>query len=113
VQRIVPVDREVIIEKEISKAVIIPTKDSESIKTELAHALLIEKLVVELQRITKDSSNVKLQLDKDVELIFFTELNNKPGFKAGGGNFSEGLTKYTTSSMEKLGSLGGNWAHDH
>lgn len=43
-QRIVGVPHETIVEKEVSKAVLVPTKDSESIRNELALSALIEKL---------------------------------------------------------------------
>ncbi len=40
VQRIVPVDREKIVEKEVTRSVLVPTKDSESIRNELAQLTL-------------------------------------------------------------------------
>ena len=112
VQRIVPVDREKIVEKEVVKSVLVPTKDSESIRTELSHSLLIEKLVLELKRIQKENSNVKINLDNDIGLVLFSEFYDKSNLKSG-GNFNEQLTQYTTSSLAKLNSLGGEWATDH
>jgi hypothetical protein len=43
-QRIVPVDR--VVEKEKLKPILVPTRDSASIRDELAQSLLIEKLVL-------------------------------------------------------------------
>lgn len=96
----------------MNKPVLVPTKDSESIRNELAHALLIEKLVLELKRIKKENSNVKLNLDNDVGLFFFTEFYDQAGFNAG-GNFQDNLSRYTSESMGKLKSLGGSWTTDH
>lgn len=112
VQRIVPVERERIVEKEVPRAVVVPTRDSESMKNHLAHTLLIEKLILELKRVKKENSNVKLQLDNDINLFFFTELYDQPGFNAG-GNFQDGLNNYTREAIAKLNALGGNWTSDH
>ena len=57
----VPQDK--VVEKEIEKAVIVPTKDSESIRNELAFSALIEKLVREIKRIKVENPNIKLKLD--------------------------------------------------
>lgn len=112
VQRIVPVEKEKIVEKEVTKPIVVPTRDSESIRAELANSLLIEKLVVQLQGLLKKYPNEKLNLDNDVGLIFFSEFNgnttNKPA-----GIFQENLSKYTTQAMSKLSRLGSNWSDDH
>lgn len=112
VQRIVPVERERIVEREVPRAVVVPTRDSESMKNHLAHTLLIEKLILELKRVKKENNNVKLQLDNDINLFFFTELYDQPGFNAG-GNFQDGLNNYTKEAIAKLNALGGNWTSDH
>lgn len=112
VQRIVPVDREKIIEKEVTRSVLVPTKDSESIRNELAHGLLIEKLITELKRVKKENNSVNLKLDNDIGLFFFSEFYNEPGSKVG-GNFQDSLSKYTSESIAKLRSLGGSWTTDH
>jgi hypothetical protein len=41
VQRIIPVEREKIVEKDVARPVLVPTKDSEFIKQELALGLLV------------------------------------------------------------------------
>jgi hypothetical protein len=112
VQRIVPVDREKIVEKEVTRSVLVPTKDSESIRNELAHGLLIEKLITELKRVKKENNSVNLKLDNDIGLFFFSEFYNEPGSKVG-GNFQDSLSKYTSESIAKLKSLGGSWTTDH
>jgi len=80
VQRIVGVDKERIVEKEINRPVLVPTKDSWTIRNELAMSLLVEKLVLEIKRIRKDNPNVNLKLDDDVLLVFFSELHDKQTF---------------------------------
>ena len=48
VQRIIAVPTEKIVEKEVDRAVLVPTKDSEIIRNELAMSVLIEKLILEI-----------------------------------------------------------------
>ena len=110
VQKIVPVEREKIVEKEVPRAVLVPTQDSETIRNQLAYSLLIEKLIVELKRIKKENNNVKLQLDNDLSLFFFNEVYDQTN---AAGNFQESLTIYTKESLSKLNSLGGDWTHSH
>jgi len=43
--RFYPVQKEVIVEKEVTKPVLVPTKDSVSIRNELALSVLVEKLI--------------------------------------------------------------------
>lgn len=112
VQRIVAVDREIIVEKEINKAVLVPTKDSASLRSELALSLLVEKLILEIKRIKKDNPNVTLKLDDDVGLIFFTELYNKQSISVS-TDFTNSLKQYTDSAISKLKQLGGSWTSDH
>lgn len=109
-QRIVPVDRDVIVEKEIAgRSVLVPVKDSESIRNELAHSVLIEKLLTELKRVKKTYNNVKFELGNDVSL-FFPELEggNKPA-----GNFQDLLNQYTKDNAARFNSFSANWANDH
>lgn len=77
IQRIVPVDREKVVEKEVVRGVLVPTKDSETIRNELALSLLTEKLIAELKRVKKENPNVNLKLDGDIGLIFFPEFSGK------------------------------------
>jgi hypothetical protein len=111
VQRIVAVDRERIVEKDVSRAVLVPTKDSESLRSELALSLLVEKLILEIKRIKKENNNVNLRLDEEVGLIFFTELYDKQAV-AVGADFTSSLKQYTAAAISKLGSSG-NWTNDH
>lgn len=113
-QRIVPVDKEVIVEKDVTKAVIVPTKDSETIRNELALSLLVEKLINELKRVKKDNPNVQLALDNDVGLIFFPELYNTLNITVGdNADFTKRLKDYTAATTAKLQSLGGGWTSDN
>jgi hypothetical protein len=68
---------------------------------------------LELRRLRKDNPNLRLSLDEDVQLIFFSEL--------GGGslpnNISEELSSqlrsYTDSMYRKFTNIGGQWSTDH
>jgi hypothetical protein len=64
VQRVIGIPQERIVEKEVNRAVLVPTKDSETLRNELALSLLVEKLVIELKRVKKDNPNVNLNLDE-------------------------------------------------
>ena len=70
--RIVQVEKEKIVEKEKNVPVLVPTKDSVSIRNELSLSLLVEKLVSELKRIKKNNSSMRFELDDEVQLIFFS-----------------------------------------
>lgn len=111
-QRIVPVDREVIVEKDVTRSVLVPVKDSESIRSELALSLLVEKLVSELKRVKKDNPNVNLNLDNELGLIFFPEFFDKVKAPVA-ADFTNSLRDYTQKSVAKLQNLGGNWTNDH
>lgn len=111
-QRIVPVDREKIVEKDVTRSVLVPVKDSESIRSELALSLLVEKLVSELKRVKKDNPNVNLQLDNELGLIFFPEFFDKVKAPVA-ADFTNSLKDYTQRSVAKLQNLGGNWTNDH
>jgi len=62
-QRIVQVEKEKIVEKEVNVPVLVPTRDSISIKNDLSMTILVEKLIAELKRIKTQNSNVQLNLD--------------------------------------------------
>ena len=70
--RIVQVEKEKVVEKERNVPVLVPTKDSVSIRNELSLSLLVEKLVAELKRIKKTNSSMRFELDDEVQLIFFS-----------------------------------------
>lgn len=67
--RFVPIDRQV----EVVKPVLVPTKDQESLREELALAVLVEKLIGEIRTIKKSNPSLKLSLDADLQLLFFSE----------------------------------------
>ena len=58
---------------DVPRAVLIPTKDENSVKNEVALALLVEKLIGELRNIKKSNPNLKFNLDEDLQLIFFSD----------------------------------------
>lgn len=112
VQRIIAVPTEKIVEKEVDRAVLVPTKDSEIIRNELAMSVLIEKLILEIKKIKKANPSLQLSLDDDVLLVFFTELYDKQNLKSA-GDFSQSLKEYTQSAVAKFTQMGGNWTYDH
>lgn len=75
-------------------------------------SILVEKLILELKRIRKENPNVKLSLDDDVLLVFFTELYNEQSLTIS-ANFSQSLKEYTQSAISKFTKMGGNWTNDH
>jgi hypothetical protein len=44
---------------------------------ELTLSLLVEKLILELKRVKNANPNIQLNLDDDVNLIFFTEFGGQ------------------------------------
>lgn len=111
VQRIVPVDREKIVEKEVTKPVLVPTKDSATISAELSHTLLIDKLVQELTRIKKENPNVNFKLDNEIGLFFFSEFYNKSNINTA-GNFKQQLEQYTSKAMKSIQNWDWDWNSD-
>jgi hypothetical protein len=111
-QRIVSVDKERIVEKEVSKSVLIPTRDSESLRSELALSSLVEKLVSEIKRIKESNPQVELQLDNDIGLIFYPEFYDKQNIPVG-DDFTNILREYTLNSNSKIQNIGGNWTNEH
>ena len=87
-----------------------PTQDERSIKMELTLSLLVEKLIVELKRLRAANPNLNLQLEDDVKLIFFTELEG--GSNLVSGDFNGKLKSFADSVYRKFESLG-NWSIDH
>lgn len=71
---------------------------------------MVEKLIVELKRIRKDNPNIKLQLEDDVNLIFFSELDQ--GSNLVSADFNARLKSFSDSVYRKFESLG-NWSIDH
>ena len=110
--RIVQIEKEKIVEKDRNVAVLVPTKDSISIRNELSMSLLVEKRVGELKRIKKTNSNLKIELDEDVQPIFFSEFLDGQA-----GNLGEELNKqlvsYRESVYNNLLRTGKTWGTDH
>lgn len=114
--RIVQVNKEVIVEKEVSVPVLVPTKDSISIRNELSLSVLVEKLLGELRRITTDNKNIKLSLDEDIQLIFFSEAFGGANLGANGAineTIANQLRSYKESTYNNLLSYGKTWSTDH
>ena len=109
--RIVEVPKivEKIVEVEKDRIVSLP-KDDRSLKMELSLSLLVEKLILELKRIKKENPRVDLNLDEDVRLLFFSELEGS------GANLntelSHKLKSFSDSVNRKFESLG-PWTKDH
>jgi len=70
----------------------------------LASSVLIEKLITELKRL-RSLPGVKLELDRDVEDIFFVEL--KPI-----ENMNDKLRQFMNIVVQKFRALG-NWSDQH
>ena len=62
-------------------------------RNELSLSLLVEKLIAEIKRLKRDNSNLRLNLDDDVLLIFFSEFVDG----AGSVKLGEDLTKQLMS----------------
>lgn len=110
--RIFQVPQEKIVEKIVEKdrIVSLAKSDDRSVKMELTLSLLVEKLIMELKRVRKDNPNVKLQLEDDVNLIFFSELDSQSQMNS--GEFSGKLKSFSDSVYRKFESLGA-WSVDH
>jgi hypothetical protein len=67
---------------------------------ELTLSLLIEKLIVEMKRIQKANPNLNLQLEDDVRLIFFTDLEQ--GSNLVSGDFNAKLKSFADSVYRKF-----------
>jgi hypothetical protein len=75
-------------------------------------SLLIEKLILEIKRIKKENPNIRLSLDDEIGLIFFTELIDKASSKTT-GNFQANLQRYVEEAIAKFTRNGGKWTTDH
>lgn len=108
--RFYQVEKEKIVEKEVNKAVLVPTKDSSSIRSEIALSLLVEKLIGEIRTIKQNNPSVNLSLDEDLQLIFFSEAFGGVKLNA---DLNGQLRSYKESQYNKLFSLGKTWTNDH
>ena len=86
------------VEVEKDKIVSLP-KDDRSAKMELSLSLLVEKLILELKRIKKQNPNLSLELEEDVRLLFFTELEGPSGIE---GDLSHKLRTFSESVNRKF-----------
>jgi hypothetical protein len=98
-----------VVEKEVSKGVLVPVNN---IRNELAMSLLVEKLIIEIKRIKKENPNVRLNLDDEIGLIFFTEVFDKQNVNLS-GDFQANLKKYTEEAIRRFTKNGGKWTTDH
>lgn len=53
---------------------LVPTRDSVSVRNELSLSVLVEKLIGEIRRIKSTNKEITLGLDEDIQLIFFSEI---------------------------------------
>ncbi len=108
--RFITVEKEVEKKVDVPRAVLVPTKDENSLRNEVALSLLVEKLIGELRNIKQTNPNLKFNLDEDLQLIFFSDA-------FGGSKLNESLTSqlrsYRESQYNRLRSLGSNWGNDH
>ena len=112
-QRIVAVPTEKIVEKEVPQPVLVATQSNYNVRNELALSLLVEKLVLELKRIKKENANVKLQLEEDVTLLFFSELYDREMSVGLSQDFQANLAKYEEEAVRKFRKVGGEWTNQH
>lgn len=74
---------------------------------ELSLSVLVEKLITELKRI-KQKTGVNLELDEDISLIFFNELNSSVPLQ---GDLLQKLQSYSSHVNRQFQSLG-SWTTD-
>jgi len=74
---------------------------------ELSLSVLVEKLIAELKRI-KQKTNINLELDEDINLIFFGDLNTNVSIE---GNLLQKLQNYSSHVNRQFQSLG-SWTTD-
>ena len=108
-QRVVAVDRDRVVEKEVSRGVLVPVNN---VRNELAMSLLVEKLIIEIKRLKKENPNIKLALDDEVGLIFFTELYDRANVNLS-SDFQANLKRYTEDAIRRFTKTGGKWTTDH
>lgn len=77
---------------------------------ELTLSLLVEKLILELKKIKKTNPSLNFDLEDDIKLIFFPELESAS--RSVGDDFNMKLKQFSDSVYRKFESLG-NWSYDH
>ena len=76
----------------------VPTQDEKSLRMELTLSLLVEKLIMELKRV-KDTAKIDLQLDEDIKLIFFAEMNTKSQLE---GALAQQIKSFSSKVMRQF-----------
>ncbi len=77
---------------------------------ELTLSLLVEKLILELKKIKKTNPSLNFDLEDDIKLIFFPQLESAS--RSVGDDFNMKLKQFSDSVYRKFESLG-NWSYDH
>ena len=98
------------IEVEKEKIVTLPTQDERSLKMEMSLSLLVEKLILELKRVKRENPGIVYNLEDDVRLIFFAELDGAG--QAMEGDMKAKMASFSSSVNRKFESLG-SWTNDH
>jgi hypothetical protein len=112
--RFYQVEKEKIVEKEVNKPVLVPTITEDAIKIETSYAVLIEKLITEIKRIKSSNSNLRIELDEDIQLMFFSDLlDGNRQLSNISGELSSQLRSYKESQKSKMFSFGKTWSNDH
>jgi hypothetical protein len=75
-------------------------------------SLLVEKLILEIKRIKQENPNIRLSLDDEIGLIFFTEIFDKTNINLS-GDFQANLKRYIDQAISKFTRNGGKWTTDH
>ena len=71
---------------------------------------MVEKLILELKKIKKANPSLNLDLEDDIKMIFFSELDTYP--KGVDENFNRRLKEFSDSIYRKFESLG-HWSLEH
>ena len=71
---------------------------------------MAEKLIGEIRGIKQANPSVKLNLDEDLQLIFFSEAFGNGKLNP---DLNNQLRSYKESQYSKLLALGSNWTNDH
>lgn len=75
-------------------------------------SILIEKLILQIKRIRQENPSVKLSLDDDVLLVFFSELYDQQTLNVS-STFNQSLKEYTQTAIARFTKMGGSWTGDH
>lgn len=71
---------------------------------------MVEKLILELKKIKQTNPSLNLELEDDIKLIFFSELDSYP--RGVGEDFNKKLKDFSDAIYRKFDSLG-NWSNEH